>query len=273
MKNYIELIIENISAEQSDILLALLSENGFDGFEQDENNLKAFINEQDFDEAAIKTLADELQFQYLLNKIEEQNWNALWESNFEPVVVDDFVSVRANFHQPNESAQHEILITPKMSFGTGHHATTFMMMQQMRPLDFNAKSVFDFGTGTGVLAILAEKLGAEKIIAVDNDDWSIENAKENVQANDAHKIDVIKNDDASSEKQFDIVLANINKNVILSNAQTLNDVLNKQQGFLLLSGLLAEDEADIFQTFSAFDLQHLNTQHRAQWISMLWSRK
>ncbi|ANI89197.1 hypothetical protein A9P82_07770 [Arachidicoccus ginsenosidimutans] len=272
MKSYTEIIIENISAEQSAVLIALLSEDGFEGFEEADNSLKAFINKENFDEAFLQELSKEYQFNYSTKNIEEQNWNALWESNFEPVVVDDFVTVRAHFHASMQGTQHEILITPKMSFGTGHHATTYMMMQQMRALDFAGKSVFDFGTGTGVLAILAEKLGAQNIFAVDNDDWSVENAIENVNNNAGKNIVVEKAFDASAKnEQYDIVLANINKNVILVNAQTLNDVLSNN-GYLLLSGLLKEDEMDIISIFSAFGLQHLNTQQRAQWISLLWRK-
>ncbi len=131
----------------------------------------------------LNDLTSSLQLSFSKTIIEETNWNQVWESNFDPVIVDDFVAVRAHFHEPIKNVQHEIVITPKMSFGTGHHATTYMMMQQMRELDFAGKNVFDFGTGTGVLAILAEKLGAQKVIAIDNDDWSIENADENVKRN------------------------------------------------------------------------------------------
>src|SRR5882724_11850115 len=117
--------------------------------------------------------------------------------------------------------EHEIIITPKMSFGTGHHATTYMMVKQMRGIDFNNKTVFDFGTGTGVLAILAEKLGALKIIAIDNDDWSITNAAENIQQNNCSKIQLLKTDNTEMNQQFDIILANINKNTILGNFSSL----------------------------------------------------
>ena len=122
--------------------------------------------------------------------IEETNWNQVWESSFEPVVVDDFVAVRADFHEPIKGIKHEIVITPKMSFGTGHHATTYMMLEQMGKLDFKDKRVLDFGTGTGVLAILAEKMGAKKIIAIDNDEWSIENANENIKRNNCVAVEL-----------------------------------------------------------------------------------
>ncbi|MBK6935571.1 MAG: 50S ribosomal protein L11 methyltransferase [Chitinophagaceae bacterium] len=183
MNNYIQITFTNLQPEQADMLIAQLSEAGFDGFEEGENLLKAFIPENDYNKFLLKELTYKYRLQYAEQVIPEQNWNALWESNFQPVVVDDFVGVRACFHEPISSVEYEIGITPKMSFGTGHHATTYMMMQQMRNIPFLGKSVFDFGTGTGVLAILAEKLGAASVFAIDNDDWSIENARENCQFN------------------------------------------------------------------------------------------
>lgn len=272
MKNYIEIYIQHITEMQQEILIALLENIGFSGFETNDNDLKAFVEQSGFNEATLNELAQDMGFTYTLTHIAGQNWNALWESNFEPVTVDDFVTIRAAFHEPAQATKYEILITPKMSFGTGHHATTFMMVQQMRALDFKDKAVLDFGTGTGVLAILAEKSGARNITAIDNDDWSIENARENIIANNAAKIIVDKAENASSALRYDIILANINKNVITENAATLNEVMNPSAGCLLLSGLLGSDEEDIIDLFSAFGLRHVNTQHKAQWISMLWSR-
>lgn len=269
MKTYTEIIIEHIDNEKSEVLIALLAELGFDGFEETDDSLKAFIDTELYDGSSLKDLVATVGFSFRIANIEEQNWNALWESNFDPVVVDDFVAVRALFHQEKFNVEHEILITPKMSFGTGHHATTFMMMQQMRQLYFANKAVLDFGTGTGVLAILAEQLGASEVLALDNDDWSIENGIENVKANHCKKITVRKAHTALTENKFDIILANINKNVILANAETLaNQLLDG--GVLLLSGLLLDDEMDIIQIFTDLKLNHKNTEKRAQWISMLW---
>lgn len=272
MKDYIEILIENITEEQSEILIALLENIGFSGFETDESNLKAYIDKSDFNEIALNELSQTSRFTYSINEIKEQNWNALWESNFDPVTVDNFVTIRAAFHQLTKDAEHEILITPKMSFGTGHHATTYMMMQQMRKLNFTDKTVLDFGTGTGVLAIFAEKLGAKKIIGIDNDDWSIENAKENLSVNNTKKINIIKANNASTSLSFDIVLANINRNIIEENAANLNNALAASEGYLLLSGLLSTDEAEIIDLFTGFDLIHISTLHKMQWISVLLKR-
>ena len=267
MSNYCEITIQIASEEQSDILVAELSELGYEGFEEMEGQLKAFIIETDFDENILNKLLSNNNIIYTLSIINKQNWNAVWEANFEPVQVDDFVGVRASFHPPFQNLAHEIVITPKMSFGTGHHATTYMVMQLMRELDFTGKTVFDFGTGTGILAILAEKLGAQSILAVDNDDWCIENATENIQINQCNQITIDKIDILNFESKFDIIIANINKNVILENITILKKGL-KKGGQILLSGLLAEDETDIHNACQLIGFQHKKTISKSGWIAI-----
>jgi ribosomal protein L11 methyltransferase len=267
MATYIQLEFKNISPAQSDILVAELSGIGFEGFEEGENSLKAFIPAKDVDEEAVKEIAERNNLTYLRFIIEETNWNAVWESNFDPVLVDDFAGLRAHFHEPLEGVEHEIVITPKMSFGTGHHATTYMMIEQMRDIDFAGRSVFDFGTGTGVLAILAEKLGAASVLAIDNDDWSIDNAAENIDRNHSQRIGLKKTDTARVGESFDIILANINKNVILDNFLILANQL-KPGGILLLSGLLAEDEGDILAAAKSFPLTKQLKTEKSNWISL-----
>jgi ribosomal protein L11 methyltransferase len=246
MNNYIEFEFRKISVEQSELLIAQLNEIGFAGFEENENGLKAFIPERDYDKGRFLLCLEPLHIAFSETLIPEVNWNRVWESNFDPVVVDDFVAVRADFHEPINSVSVEIVITPKMSLGTGHHATTYMMIEQMRELDFIGKSVFDFGTGTGVLAILADKLGAEKVLAADNDPWSIENARENFAKNNCNTIDLRFVDSAEISLSFDIILANVNKNVILDNLTYFDKQLS-QGGSVFLSGILAEDEPDILR--------------------------
>jgi ribosomal protein L11 methyltransferase len=206
------------------------------------------------------------EFTFNITSIPEQNWNAVWESNFEPVVVDDFCAVRADFHQPIKNVQHEIIITPKMSFGTGHHATTYMMIEQMSNIDFTKKRVFDFGTGTGILAILAQKLGAASITASDNDEWSIENAEENFQKNDVHSI-ILYRSSAIPKDSFDIILANINRNVLSEYASALVNILSPN-GVLLVSGILKEDEKIIVAAFNI--LQPIKVQQNKNWVSILF---
>jgi ribosomal protein L11 methyltransferase len=269
-KNYLQLQVSNINSDQAEILIAQLSELGFDGFEETADSLSAFINETDFDESAVNELFDTTDLSYTKSIIAATNWNESWEKNFDPVIVEDFAAVRAHFHAPINSVQHEIIITPKMSFGTGHHATTYMMMQQMSHINFSDKTVFDFGTGTGILAILAEKLGATDIYAIDNDEWSIENARENMEKNDCSHITLALRDEPGSPKKFDIILANINKHVILAYMANIIDNLSTN-GLLLVSGLLAEDEADILKAVSNLHITHLKTVSKEKWLCMLFT--
>ncbi len=265
--NHIQIIIPAVSEEISDILIAELSAIGFDGFEETENAVNAFIEEDHFNEGELQFLLNGKGLAYQKKLIAKQNWNHLWESNFDRVIVDDFVGIRADFHEPIIGVEHEILITPKMSFGTGHHATTFMMMQLMREIDFEGKTVFDFGTGTGILAILAEKLGANKVLAVDNDDWCIENAGENIRKNSASCIEITKADHTSSKGGFEIILANINKHIILENIASIDQAINLQ-GNILLSGLLIEDEPDIHVAVQSFGWKHIRTVQKNGWIAL-----
>jgi ribosomal protein L11 methyltransferase len=267
MNNYIEIKIENISAEQSEILIAQLDEIGFNGFEEGENFLTAFIEEKKFDEDELKQITLSHHLSFKKNFIEQKNWNEEWEKNFEPVIVDDFVGIRAEFHQSIKNVEYEIVITPKMSFGTGHHATTYMMIQQMRSVDFNNKTVFDFGTGTGILAILAEKLGAKNILAIDNDDRSIGNAHENIERNNCRNIQLLLRSRPTLSEKFDVVLANINKNVILEYFPTLINLLS-ENGQLFVSGLLVEDESDVLSAAVKGGLKLVNSICRDKWISI-----
>jgi ribosomal protein L11 methyltransferase len=277
MPNYIQIEFKNISSDQSDLLIAELTMISFEGFEEEDNLLKAFIPANDFDEMAVDEIASKNNVSFTQSTIEETNWNAVWESNFQPVVIDDFVSrtpwvgIRANFHKPITGVEHEIIITPKMSFGTGHHATTVMMIQQMQEIDFTNKIVFDFGTGTGILAILAERLGASKIIAVDNDDWSIANTKENLERNSCTKVDLKKEGSAMGNARYDIILANINNNVIVENFSVFVQQLSND-GVLLLSGLLAEDEKDILEEAGKFPLSMRKIITNNNWISLRFNR-
>jgi ribosomal protein L11 methyltransferase len=230
-KEYIQIAFDFENQDQFEILVAQLSALGFEGFNEEEasqgindgvkisNSLgegaghcKTFILNTEFEANLLDNELDIIFKQhnltYLKSVIKEENWNALWESNFEPVRVGDFVGIRANFHPYFEpKVSFEIEITPKMSFGTGHHATTFTVIELMESMDFKGKTVYDFGTGTGILAILAEKLGAASVLAVDNDDWCIENSIENVQNNGCQLIRVEKVETAYQKEKFDIIIA------------------------------------------------------------------
>lgn len=268
--NHIQLTINNATPEVANIIIAQLSEMSYNGFEENENSLLAYINEDEFNEAALIDILAPYYLTFNKKTIPQQNWNEVWESNFQPVIVNDFVAVRAGFHLPITNTKHEIIITPKMSFGTGHHATTYMMMELMQDIDFNNKTVFDFGSGTGILAILAEKLGAASVLAVDNDDWCIENATENAIGNRCENINIVKGGNADINQSFNIILANINKNILLENMQQLAANTDKQ-GVLLLSGLLIEDEADIVKAANQYNLSLIKYKQRGNWIALQFS--
>lgn len=270
MSAYIEIKFTSLQPGQQELLIAHLAEAGYEGFEESENELKAFIPEGKYDKTLLHEIAFKYQLHYTEQRIPEQNWNAVWESNFDPVIIDDFLAIRADFHEAVSGVEHEIIITPKMSFGTGHHATTYMMVQQMRQIDFTGKKIFDFGTGTGVLAILAEQLGAAQITAIDNDDWSIANAEENLERNKCHKIKLGKADSLTGKEQYDIILANINKNVILDNFPSLVSHL-QAKGILLLSGLLTEDEKDVTLKARQYALHLSGKLVRNNWISLVFN--
>jgi ribosomal protein L11 methyltransferase len=271
MNEYIEAQFDVTDQEQKEILIAELSTAGYEGFEEIENGLKAFIPATEFSESIAKRIAEKYGLPFMFTRIEETNWNELWESNFDPVVVDDFVGIRAHFHDEIKNVLHELVITPKMSFGTGHHATTYMMIQQMRSIDFTNKKVLDFGTGTGVLAILAEKLGAATIMAIDIDEWSITNAMENASRNEARNISLLQASDADLGQKFDIILANINKNVIIDNLQVLVKQLSSG-AVMLLSGLAVSDKDDVFHICHAYSLQIIQTVVKDNWLCLRVSR-
>ena len=263
--NYVQL---NISATeiQQEILIGLLSQYAVIGFEQLSESLLVY-----FDEAhlPITEIRKELEsYTYEWNVLKEENWNALWESNFDPVTINNFCGIRAHFHQPLLDVEHEIIITPKMSFGTGHHDTTYLMVEQMSALDFTKKRVLDFGTGTGVLSILAEKLGAASVLAIDNDEWSIENARENFDRNDCQKIN-LQLTSTIPEGTYDVILANINKNVLLQNAVALYHE-SSIPSTLLLSGLMPEDEKEIKIAFEQSGFHFESQKATPHWISLLF---
>lgn len=265
--NFFELCIEVADENIREVLIAQLAEMGYEGFEEMDDTLKAYIEEVNFSENKLNNIFSQQQLKYSKSVINKQNWNQVWESNFEPVRVDDFVGIRANFHPPFDKVTYEIVITPKMSFGTGHHATTYLVMQLMRELNFPAKSVFDFGTGTGILAILAEKLGAGKITAVDNDDWCIENASENIEINHCTHVEIEKADKFRGNIKFDIILANINRNILLDNMVDISAAI-ASGGDIILSGLLADDEKVILTACLQNGLQHVKTVERNGWIAI-----
>lgn len=253
-------------AELQEVLIALLADVGYEGFEQQEGLLKAFLPETQFDEKTLARILEPFGVLPTFARIAEKNWNEQWEKSFQPVVVEGFCAVRAHFHDPIPGVPYELVITPKMSFGTGHHATTYMMLEAMQQLSFKGKRVLDLGTGTGVLAILAERLGAASVLAIDNDDWSIANSRENAGANGCSRITIGKVDGMDGlEGPFDVILANINKHVILEQLFRMQQQLTKG-GVILLSGLLQNDTQDVENEAAKINLSLSLRMTKDNWI-------
>jgi len=267
MGQYLEIQIPVTDTSQKEILIAQLSVLGIEGFEEERNLLKAFIPSENFNQKELDEIMGQNNLQYSKSIIEDRNWNEEWEANFQPVAAGNFCAIRADFHNPVQGVKHDIIITPKMSFGTGHHASTFMMIEAMALLNFTGKAVFDYGTGTGVLAILAEKCGAAFITAIDNDDWSIENARENFNRNNCFKVLLIKEEKIVSAVAFDVILANINRNIILQNLGNIKQHL-AVSGVLLVSGLLAGDQPVILAEAQKNGLLMNQRWERNGWICL-----
>jgi ribosomal protein L11 methyltransferase len=266
--NYIQYTI-TVSPQEpgSDILIALLADFGFESFTQNETNLDAYIQNELENESLVKDLNfEDFTFSYTRTEIPKTNWNEEWEKNFSPVYVDDLVCVRAHFHDKSINVKHDIVITPKMSFGTGHHDTTWLVSKTMFSLDFKNKSVLDMGCGTGILAILAKLLGATKLLGIDIDDWSIENSIENAEINDCSKIEFKKGDAILLPKQetFDIILANINKNILKQDLPNYFNCL-KKDGFLLLSGFFIADVEELKNLAKAIGFEFIESYQKNEW--------
>jgi ribosomal protein L11 methyltransferase len=240
-----EIGTEIVPEERLDIIISELSDMPFESFETGNEYILAYVQaEQDDDtlEELIKNIPGVSAVEK--KRIKGENWNKIWEESFDPITIDEQVIVRAPFHIVEKSFEHEIIIEPKMSFGTGHHATTRLMMESMLPLNFENKSVLDMGCGTGILAILAVKLGAAKVLAVDHDPQCIENTRENIALNNCQLIEVCQNDEISANFKTDIILANIQKNVLLEQMSLYKHWLNTR-GNLLVSGIYEEAVKDI----------------------------
>lgn len=270
--DYKEILIQNGNSELNEILIALLSAAGVEGFEETDNALKGFLPASDLDEELVAETLAPYQLSYTINDIKKTNWNKEWEENFEPVVVEGFCTIRADFHNLKVETPYEIVIMPKMSFGTGHHATTQLMMQMMQHIKFEGKNVLDFGTGTGILAILAKMLHAGEVLAIDNDEWSTENAKENVTKNNQSDITIKQGSLELVNRQFDIVLANINRNVLLSYMQQLADIINIG-GLILMSGILQQDKELIVEAAQNVGFRLKDSQTEKNWVALKFFRE
>lgn len=258
-----------------EIVIARLSEMGYEMFEESEEGVKAYIDAALFTDeykSAFDDLTDAASITFENKLIPHQNWNAVWESNFEPVILADQVYIHATFHPARPEFKYSIVIQPKMAFGTGHHATTSLVMEQMLKLDFKGKSVMDMGCGTAILAILAKMLGATEITAVDNDPVAAENARENCISNNAEMIHTMHGDaSAFQSDKFDVVLANINRNILLADMSTYVNGL-KSNGFLLMSGFYTDDIPMLGNTALSLDLSEVSQTEKDKWCCLVYRK-
>lgn len=262
----------------SEVLVAYLSEMDFESFQENNPELFAYVQKDLFKKDSFDNLLNELKendnliISSEIKSIEQQNWNAVWESQFEPVFVDENLQILAPFHQRNKFTGQTILIEPKMSFGTGHHQTTYLMCKEMFDLDFRNKKVLDMGSGTGVLAILAEKLGAIEIDAFDIEPWSVENCAENASKNECKNIKSFLGDIEKVDGPFDIILANINKNVLKSHMNSYSSLLNTD-GVLLLSGFFKSDSDELIQFAALNSLLFIDIKEKEGWAMLKFKKK
>ncbi len=255
----------------TEILIAQLGLEGFESFVENEDGVTAYIQEGDWNPTILEDIqilnSDEFEITYVEEVIEQTNWNSEWEKNFNQIQIDNLVSIRAPFHE-NPNLKYDIVIEPKMSFGTGHHETTYMMVQQLIDLDLTNKKVLDMGCGTGILAIFAEMKGANPIDAIDIDNWCYENSIENVERNNCHNISVFEGDAALLEgKSYDVIIANINRNILLNDMEAYMNCLNKE-GVILFSGFYTEDIPIIDAEVSKYGLKLDKTIERNNWVSL-----
>tara|TARA_R100001369_G_scaffold10411_2_gene23388 strand:+ start:1907 stop:2743 length:837 start_codon:yes stop_codon:yes gene_type:complete len=255
----------------TEILIAELGYAGFESFVETEEGVTAYIQKEEWREGILQDIqilkSEEFEITFTFEDIEQTNWNEEWEKNFNPIVVDELVTVRAPFHEkPN--TKYDLIIEPKMSFGTGHHETTHMMIQHILKNDFKGKSVLDMGCGTGVLAILAEKVGATNLDAIDINNWCYLNSIENIERNDCHNISVYEGDVSLLDgKNYDSIIANINRNILLADIPKYSNCLNKN-GTLFLSGFYKEDIPLIEAECNKNMLKLKETEQKGQWISL-----
>ncbi|HEX5002718.1 MAG TPA: 50S ribosomal protein L11 methyltransferase [Bacteroidia bacterium] len=270
--DYIEILFTSSNPEfSSEILSALLADAGFDMFQDTDEGVAAYIPEEHFNRARLEKITAEgipafTGMKWTSRKIPYVNWNAEWEKNFTPVTVDDKVHIRAEYH-PATDAPYEIVIRPGMAFGTGHHATTRMMVARMLEMDFKAKKVLDMGTGSGVLAILAEKLGAAGVTAADYDGNAAANAEINIRLNNCQHVTALKGTVADiTDTDFDSILANINRNILLDDIPGYARAL-KPEGNLVLSGFYSEDLQLIREKAREFNFELTGTLLRNNWCA------
>lgn len=271
MTNYIEYKFQVTETEPwNEIIIANISDLPFESFLENENGFDAYIPATDENEAEIKEVLDTLdyiEFSYTRTEIEQQNWNATWEESFSPILVNDQCLIRAEFHETIENIPYEIIIQPKMSFGTGHHSTTHLMVEYILETEFAGKDILDMGCGTSILAILGMKKNANYAECIDIDEWAVENSIENGKRNGVSLDAKMGDNSLLGTKTFDIILANINKNILMAQIPSYIEVLN-DGGDLFLSGLMEQDYNDIHAFCFERGLTFVSVKQRNEWIAL-----
>ncbi len=255
--------------EKVDILVAILDSLNFEGIAEKSNSVIGYIPEDKYDrnilEVSLAGLKGTLTTDIISEQtVEEKNWNEEWEKNFDPVIIDHRCAIRAPFHEPFRNMEYVITISPRMAFGTGHHETTSLMVSAILNMDVKGKTVLDMGCGTGVLGITAAVLGAKEVLGIDNDKWAYENAQENISINNVDMEVLLGSVEQIPEKQFDVILANINRNILIEQAPYYKKALS-YTGRLFLSGILLDDVDLIEETFVDIGLTSINHNTLGKW--------
>ena len=266
-------VTTNVDTEFKQIIIAELSQIGYDMFEETDNELITYIDFSDFNAELLQEIrekyADLQAFEFITETVEKQNWNALWESNYQPVQIGDGCIIRAPFHEPQSQFAYELIIEPKMSFGTGHHQTTESIIRLLFELDFTQKNVLDMGSGTGMLGILACKMGAKRCLGIDNEAWAVANSQENAVRNATPNFEArLGSCEQILDEMFDITIANINKNIILADIKSYAQA-TKPNGWLLLSGFFVGDVPDVVAACAKFGFAHHKQQTKENWAALL----
>lgn len=268
----------NIEEFQQDLLISDLADLGFDTFEDSDEGFTAFVIKDNFNEQELKNLlssyADDFSSTYILEEVADENWNAEWEKNFSPLIIDDVCYVRATFHEPKPSYPYEIIIDPKMAFGTGHHQTTTMMMQYILSADLLDKNILDMGCGTGILAILAGKLGAKSLMAIDYDDICYESTVENATLNHVINLKALcGSKEVIPDETYDVIFANINRNILLDQIHRYAEVL-KAEGKIFFSGFYLEPDLSMITAECAkYGIKYLDHKQNGDWVAAQFEKK
>jgi ribosomal protein L11 methyltransferase len=258
----------------SEILMAEIAEVGFDTFMETDKGFEAYVEMEKYDKEELQLVKAKYSIQtpivFYQDRIQKQNWNEEWEKNYEPIIVENKCLIRADFHKIDKKYPYELIITPKMSFGTGHHQTTYLMIKNQMNIDHRGKRVMDAGCGTAILSVMASKLGAKEVEAFDIDEWSVSNGKENIEVNGCTNIrhQRGKLSELNFQGRFDVILANINKNVLLEEIKLYKQYLSSE-GLLLLSGFYVEDIPDLLKEANRYHLNERSGDERENWAALL----